>query len=72
MNLRVSLRSGSGMFYPSVMDTCSATERDRGKLYICELPLNHQGKQDNHRDGDHEWTRDKPVGGNPDDRVFEG
>lgn len=38
------------------MGTCNATERNRGKLMICEKPLDHLG---NHRDGEHEWTREQ-------------
>lgn len=35
------------------MDTCSATHRERARLYICELAMNHGG---DHRDGDMTWS----------------
>lgn len=50
-------------------DTCNATERDRGRLYVCELPLDHD-KRVNHRDGEHEWTQATEIGGGPDERIF--
>ena len=40
--------------------TCSSANRDKGKLYVCILPLNHDGK---HRDGDHEWDSPPPPDG---------
>lgn len=46
------------MFYPASMNTCNATHRERGKLLVCEKPLDHPG---NHRDDTHEWTQDKPL-----------
>jgi hypothetical protein len=34
-------------------DTCNATERVKGNLKICDLPMNHPSKK--HSAGDHEW-----------------
>ncbi len=36
----------------SGMDACSATIRERARLYICELPHNHQG---DHAEGEFTW-----------------
>lgn len=49
------------------MDICSATSRDRGKLYICEKPLGHPAET-NHQDGDHEWTQERSHG--PNERIL--
>lgn len=34
-------------------DTCSATQREKGRLHICEQPFGHDGQ---HGDDDYGWS----------------